>query len=468
MSPAAGSTSMTGIIKNRAELSRTRFHEDILDIVEEGLRAADPYYAVSHSISYSSASDTLYVQSEAIELRGSRVHVVGFGKASARMAEAVVDKLGDRIAGGTVIAPDREGLVGPVKVVRGDHPIPGENTLKASMDLLGYLESNVSENDVVFVLVSGGGSALFEVPHEEVTLQDIADVSRELMRRGADIVELNSVRKRLSKVKGGKLLRYIKARRVVTLIISDVIDDRLDTIASGPTAPDETTVEFAIGVLKRRGLWDSLKPQIREVILKAKQSPEYDTVKHGDPVLGKVRNIIVASNIMSLRRMSQKAGEKGYNSVILSHSVEGEAREVGKVLAAVMKSVALHGVPTRRPVLILAGGETTVTVRGNGVGGRNQELCLSIAVSLSRSGAYKAIGDFVAMCIGSDGIDGVSPAAGAIVDKELFELADALGEDMETYLDNNDSYTFFSKLGKAVFTGYTGTNVNDFFLALIP
>ena len=354
-----------------------------------------------------------------------------------------------------------EGRVGPVEVLRGDHPIPSSNTLRSSRRLLEYLETQVGPDDVVLVLISGGGSALFEVPEDGIGLGEIALVTRELMRAGADIVELNTVRKHLSAVKGGKLLRRIPAKRVFSLIISDVVGDRLDTIASGPTAPDETTFRDAEEVLRRRGLWERVPESVRRWIEKGVRGEAPETVKPGDPVLRKVRNVIVASNAISLEAMAKFLEAKGYHAVILTPYIEGEAREVGKVLGAIARSVAEKGYLATRPAALLAGGETTVTVRGSGVGGRNQELCLSIAMAIR---GYRNI---VFACMGSDGVDGISPAAGAIVDGATYDEALSRGLDPKAYLDNNDSYTFFTRLGLAIMTGYTGTNVNDFVVGLV-
>jgi len=447
-------------IKNRDTLIRSDIHRDAIEIVEEGLRVADPRIAVLRSVSIKNGS--VVVNNTVVELSpGSRIHAVGFGKASRGMAVGLLEALGDRVVGGVVIAPEGPDRVGPIEVVKGNHPIPGENTLRASRKLVEYLENEVEENDVVFVLISGGGSALFEIPAPGVSLEDIAFVTRELMKRGADIVELNAVRKHLSQVKGGQLLRFAKARRVVSLIISDVVGDRLDTIASGPTAPDETTYRDAYEVLVRRGLWDEVPESIRRRIEAGLRGEAPETVKPGDPILSKVLNIIVASNRTSLEAMARKAESLGYRPLILTPYMVGEAREVGKVLAAIIRSVEELGYPAKPPLAILAGGETTVTVRGSGVGGRNQELCLSIAIEL------RDLRNFVALCMGSDGIDGVSPAAGAIVDGDTFREAESRGMDLRDYLYRNDSYTVLSALGRAIVTGYTGTNVNDLFVALI-
>ncbi|MEL9940358.1 MAG: glycerate kinase [Ignisphaera sp.] len=445
-------------IKNFGELAVSDLHRLALELAEHGLAVADPYNAVRSSVSLD--GKRILVGGEVIEAEG-QIHVIGFGKASKRMAMALNDLLGDRIVGGVVITPDEIGYIGNIKLVRGNHPIPGKDTLNSSQLLLDYVSSNVSENDIVFVVISGGGSALFEVPEDGISLDDIAWISRELMRRGADIFELNAVRKRFSKVKGGKLLRFLKAKKVVSLIISDVIGDRLDTIASGPTAPDDTTFRDVYNILKRRGVWGYMKDSMKRIVELGLEGIIADTPKRGDNIFNKVFNIIIASNKMVLDAMAEKARGQGFNTLILTSMLEGEAREVGKVLASVMRSIDVYGMPLKRPVAILAGGETVVTVRGNGIGGRNQELCLSLSISI------RGMNNVVALCMGTDGIDGISPAAGAIVDGKTYYEGLEQGLDPQECLENNDSYTYFSKLRRAIITGYTGTNVNDIFIALM-
>lgn len=446
-----------GFIKNRSVLERGDLHRIALDIIEYGLESADPYRAVVTSLRIS--DNIIYVRDTMVKVKG-RIHVIGFGKASRRMADAVYTVLGNRITGGIVISPEGSGYIGPIEIVKGDHPIPGNNTLKSSQRVLEYLQNNVYEDDTVFVLISGGGSALFEVPERNVSLDDIGRLAKELMRRGADIFELNTVRKRFSRVKGGKLLRYIRAGNIVSLIISDVVGDRLDTIASGPTAPDETSYRDVYSILTRRGLWNEMPETMRSIIEAGLHGELPDTPKSGDPIFLNVHNIIIASNAIALESMAKKAQEYGFKSMILTSMVEGEAREVGKAIASIIKNILAYSRPVEKPAAILVGGETVVTVRGKGVGGRNQELCLSLAVSI------KGL-ETVAVCMGTDGIDGISPAAGAIVDGYTIDEGYRLGLDPMAYLENNDSYTYFSKINRAVITGYTGTNVNDVFLALI-
>ena len=432
-------------------------HRLIRELVDYVLKVADPYTWLTSQVK--ALDNEIQLFSERLRVEGN-VYVVGFGKASKRMAEAVYSVLGDKVAGGVVIHPGEPSRVGPIEVLKGDHPLPGRNTLDSSKRLLEFLEG-VSEKDLLLVLISGGGSALFEVPEEGVELGDIAWVSRELMKRGADIYELNTVRKRLSRVKGGKLLRFVKASKVVSLIVSDVVGDRLDIIASGPTAPDKTSFKDAYEVLKRRGLLDQLPRHVREVFEKGVAGVIPDTPKPGDPVFSRVKNIIFLSNQVVLEAVSKKLREAGFETLILTSMLEGEAREVGRVLASILRNIYTYNTPVPRPAAVLAGGETVVTVKGSGVGGRNQELCLSLAMQI------RGMPDTVVACIATDGVDGVSPAAGAIVDGETVDRALQRGLNPLDYLENNDSYSFFKELGQSIVTGYTGTNVNDVFIALV-
>jgi len=442
-------------IANRESLVRTELHADVLEVLEAGLKAADPESSVRSALSRE--GDIVCVLSECFSVTG-KVHVIGFGKAGLRMSLGCESVLGDLIAGGVVIVPSIGGsprLPKKIEVVEGEHPIPGEKTLQASRRLIKYVEENLHAEDVVIVLISGGGSALFEIPHPPLTLDDIAITTNALMKAGADIVELNTVRKHLSMVKGGRLLNFVrKASRIISLIISDVVGDPIEFIASGPTEADTTTYRDTYEVLLRRGVWDTLPNNVRDLVLSGLSGKIPETVKPGDPLLGKVRNIVVASNMISLRDMEKKAIELGYKATILTSMMVGEAREVGRFLGSIARHITKYKQPGEKLMLLL-GGETTVTVRGHGRGGRNQELC--VGFSLSARGLRNA----VLASIGSDGIDGNSPAAGGVCDGLLVDEALNAGLDPHKYLSNNDTYTLLSKLGRAIITGPTGTNVND-------
>ncbi|MEM4682871.1 MAG: DUF4147 domain-containing protein, partial [Ignisphaera sp.] len=323
------------LIKNRHELIKGDLHKIVIESVEEAFDYVDPYTAIINNVKPTDRG--ISVKGINIDISG-KIHVVGFGKASKRMAMAINDILGDKIEGGIVITPNEVGKIGPIILVKGDHPIPGENTVKASNQLIEYLE-RVENNDTLLVLISGGGSALFEIPEDGVSLDDIRFITKELMKRGADIYELNVVRKRLSKVKGGKMLRYISAKNIVSLIISDVVDDKIDTIASGPTAPDETSFLDAYMILKRYGIWNEVPNRIKTIIEKGIKGETPDTLKVSDPIFSKVMNVIVASNEILLEALAEKLSKRGFKPMILTSMLEGEAREVGKVLASIIKSI---------------------------------------------------------------------------------------------------------------------------------
>lgn len=436
--------------------TKNDLHKVLVEVIKHILDWADPYRAVIDSVKLS--NNRLFVRGNAFTYEG-QIHVIGFGKAAKRMGEAIYSIAGDNIVGGVLISPEDEGLIGRIKLLRGDHPLPKQSTLRSSLELLNYIK-DVKWDDLVLVLISGGGSSLFELPEEGLTLDDIAYVSKELMRRGANIYELNTVRKRLSKVKGGKLLKYIKSKYVISLIISDVVGDRLDTVASGPTSPDETTPSEAYNILQKYKLLDDL-PHIKKHLLDILAGLRPDTLKPTDTLFNRVFNYIILNNHRILELIDAYLRNLGFNTLILTSMLEGEAREVGRFLASIIKSVHRYGVPIGRPAAIIAGGETTVTIRGGGMGGRNQELCLSLAIHIQQ------MPNTVAMCLATDGIDGNSPAAGAIVDGNTVQMALRRGLDPMRYLEDNNSYSFFSELGQSIVVGPTGTNVNDIFLAMI-
>ena len=462
------------IIKNKRELLEARtgklrtLREKVLEILEEGIRAANPYEAVKRYVKIEDG--VLKVENVRIRLGDGRIAVFAFGKASIGMCKALVEILGEYIDELVISAPkysERDiqllkGIKGTTHIFEGGHPLPNENSLKAARKALEIAE-DLKEKDLAICLISGGGSALFETPlTEDITIDDLKELNRLLINCGASIDEINIVRKHISAVKGGKLAKVAYPARVISLIISDVVGDDLSTIASGPTAPDAYTFEDAYRVLSKYHLLDKVPNSIIRLIKDGLEGKVPDTVKPYERVWEKVLNLIVASNIKSLLRMRSIGEKLGFNTIILSDSIEGEAREVGKVFAAILISIRRRNFPLKPPAVILAGGETTVTVKGKGKGGRNQELALSLSIKIS------GLEDLVFASMGTDGIDGNSDAAGAIVDGETYIQAGREGLDPFQYLENNDSYTFFKKLGGSlIFTGYTGTNVNDIMVGVV-
>lgn len=437
-----------------------KLHTDALQIVLEGIRAADPEEAVARSLKLENGK--LRVSTSLFDLKG-KLYLVGFGKAAYKMAKAALEVLGEIVEEGVISIPKGfkvEEELENVDIVFSGHPKPDTGSIEAGKRILKLAEQ-AGEHDIVLVLISGGGSALMEYPVEGVSLDDIAYTSILLMNSGADIYELNTVRKHLSRVKGGQLAKAIFPATTISLIISDVVGDRVDMIASGPTAPDPTTFQDAWFIMEKYRLIEKIPNSVRSYLERGLRGEVPETPKEGDPIFRKVYNHIIASNIASLRKMKKKAEEMGYNSLILTSMIQGEAREVGKVIAALALEVKKTGNPVTPPAVILAGGETTVTVKGSGKGGRNQELALSAAIQIKDGEGI------VVASVGSDGIDGPTDAAGAIVDGYTVVKAYEQGLNAIKYLENNDSYTFFKKVGGLVETGYTGTNVNDFIVVIV-
>jgi len=430
-------------VKNRDRLVAKRnpdLRGALLDMVEAAISAVDPYRCVRNALHLKGS--VLSVNGLEIDLKEvDRIFVVGGGKASTGMLRAVVEVLGDYIKDGIVNALE-SGRIGPVKVMRASHPHPSEDGMKGARQIL-ELCRNAGENDLVICLISGGGSAMLPVPAEGITLEEKKETARLLMMAGATIDELNIVRKHLSMIKGGLLARAAFPARVISLIMSDVVGDPLESIASGPTAPDPSTYRDALEILRRYDLVDRVPRNVLNRILEGK----HETPKPDDSVFRKVHNIIVANNRMALVAASRKAAELGYPAHILTSSLEGEAREVGIVLSSIGSEIVRYRDPFRPPVMLLSGGETTVTVRGSGKGGRNTELVLGALTRLKPG--------ITLLSVGTDGVDGSSGAAGAIVDCEDRR------EDMMDYLENNDSATYLAREDCLIETGPTGTNVCD-------
>jgi glycerate 2-kinase len=385
-----------------------------------------------------------------------RIFVIGAGKANAKMAEAVENVLGDKITGGLVIVPDYLRSLPKSDRIRyspGSHPIPSRKNMEGVADMLD-LVNDPRRNDLILTLLSGGASALMEYPIEGVTLDDEKRTTSLLLKSGASIRETNTVRKHISRVKGGRLAKMLKPAQVLTLIISDVIGDEIDAIGSGPTAPDPTTYRSAKHILTGYGLWSRIPSQVRNVIDKGTQGALPETPKPGDNSFRRVRNMIVANNRRSCRAAAAEMNRAGYDAEILSTRLVGEAREVGRILGSITNGIRDDDTKSR-PIALIVGGETTVTVKGRGKGGRNQELALAAALEIE---GCKGI---VIGSLATDGVDGSTDAAGALVDGTTILRGQRRGMEPQDYLDDNNSYSYFSRLGDLIRTGPTGTNVND-------
>jgi hydroxypyruvate reductase len=391
-----------------------------------------------------------------------RLVVVGAGKASAEMADGVVRALGHPGATGLVVVKDARTRcdASDIPVVEAGHPIPDERGLAAAERILG-LVSDAGSDDLVICVISGGGSALMPLPVDGVSLADKQGVTRLLLDAGATINEFNAVRKHLSRLKGGQLARAAAPAPVVALLLSDVVGDPLDVIASGPTVPDPTTFADALGVLDRFGLRGRVPAAVRAHLEAGAAGRVPETPKPDDPLFARVTSIVVGNNGLVVDAAMAAARRLGFPPLLLTRSLQGEAREVARVLASMAEEAHRTGQPVGRPGCLLAVGETTVTVRGAGTGGRCQELCLAVAPAIA------GLPGIVVLAAGTDGSDGPTDAAGAIVDGTTLARARAAGLDPRAALAANDAHSFFATLGDLVRTGPTGTNLMDVYLALL-
>ncbi len=396
-----------------------------------------------------------------------RTIVIGAGKAGGAMAQAVEALWpADAPLSGLVVTryhhtpPRPAGLPQRIEVVEASHPVPDAAGMAASQRIL-QLVQGLTADDLVLCLISGGGSALLTLPAEGLTLEDKQRINKQLLASGANIGEMNCVRKHLSRIKGGRLAAACAPAQVVTLTISDVPGDDPSVIASGPTVPDATTCADALSILKRYRI------EVPTPVLAALERGELETPKPGSPIFNGHRVNMIATPQQSLEAAAAAARAAGLNAYVLSDEMEGESREVGKVHAALARGVAQRNQPFAKPCVILSGGETTVTVRpvpageARGKGGRAGEFCLGLALALQgQPGVWALAAD-------TDGIDGMEENAGAWVEPGTLARAQALGMKVERYLDRNDAYGYFQALGDLVVTGPTHTNVNDFRALLV-
>jgi hydroxypyruvate reductase len=432
----------------------------IVQVLAAALKAVDPYEAVRRYLSVE--GDTLLVDGRPYDLhRFRRVLVVGTGKAGAPMARAVESVLGERVTAGHVNVKYEHVLpTQTITIHEAGHPIPDEAGVLGTQRIAELLQS-AQADDLVICLISGGGSALMPLPVEGVTLADTKALTDALLRAGATINEINTIRKHLDQLKGGQLVRLAAPASVVSLILSDVVGNPLDVIASGPTVPDTSTFADAYGLIERYGLAQSVPASVMEHLRRGLAGEIADTPKPGDPMFERAQNVVVASNDLAAQAAEETARALGLNSLLLSTYVEGEAREIAKLWVALAREVLASGRPVQRPACIIAGGETTVTLRGKGKGGRNQEMALAAALRL------QGLEDVHVVCLATDGTDGPTDASGAIADGFTVARAKAAGMDAWAHLENNDAYPFFAAIHDLLLTGPTNTNVNDLALVFV-
>ncbi len=443
-----------------ASLDTLRRHADIL--IQAALQAVDPLQAVRRAVRRD--VNSLYIADQAYHLDDyDHIWIVGGGKAGAPMSLALSQILGDRLSGGwvnvkhghVVNAPLPPGLT----IHQARHPIPDEDGRRGAEQIL-HIARQAAERDLVLCLISGGGSALLPLPAQEIALTDLQALTDALLRCGATINEVNTVRKHCSQIAGGRLAETIAPATCISLILSDVVGNPLDVIASGPTVPDPTTFADAWAVLEKYNVIYTIPPSISKHLEEGLQGHRPETPKPGHQAFARVQNTIIGSNLIAAHAAEAAARSLGLHTLLLSTCIEGEAREVGRVMAGLARSLCSEALPIPRPACLIAGGETTVTVRGSGRGGRNQELALSAALSLDGRA------DALLVALATDGSDGPTDAAGALADGETVRRAHALGLSAADFLARNDSYTLFEQLDDLIRTGPTNTNVNDLIFIL--
>jgi hydroxypyruvate reductase len=421
---------------------KRNLRRDARQILKAALRAADPSAAVEAILTRRKDLDHY-----------ERIFVVGAGKATGTMARSAERVLGKRISAGSINVKDGD----PVKLRRievhpASHPIPDERGV-AGAKRIAEICAEAGERDVVICLLSGGASALTPYPADPVTLAEKQETTRLLLECGANIHEINAVRKHLSSFKGGRLAKIAAPAHVLTLIVSDVVGDNLDVIGSGPTAPDSATFDTALAVLDKYALRTRVPENVRSKL----EGGQDETPKPGDPVFDGVENIVIGSNQRSLDAAAREAKGLGYRTLVVSSTIEGETRDIARMHAAIARQIREHGQPVKAPACVISGGETTVTIRGTGQGGRNQEFALAAAIDIA------GLRDVLVLSAGTDGSDGPTDAAGAMADGATVERARGAAADA---LRNHDSYPFFKDLGDLIVTGPTGTNVMDIHLIL--
>ncbi|MBQ7151765.1 MAG: glycerate kinase [Synergistaceae bacterium] len=413
--------------------------KDMRGIIDSAIQAVLPESAVKEALN----------RQDFLARKGKgKLIVASIGKAAWRMAKAAGDILGPGISGAVVTKYDHSmGDIQGLEIFEAGHPVLDENTLKGTKALLEHVK-NLGPDDTVLFLVSGGGSALFELPAEGVTLEDMKDITSQLLSCGADIVEINTIRKHLSSVKGGRFAQLCAPAHVFMVVLSDVLGDRLDSIASGPAWPDDSTSEQALAIVKKYDL--KVKPALLEIL--AKETPKK---------LDNVTAVITGSVTALCEAACNIAKSKGYNPLVLTTTMTCEAREAGAFVASIAREILTSGRPVKAPCAVIAGGETVVHLTGHGMGGRNQEFALAAASGIA------GLEGVVISSLGSDGTDGPTDAAGGIVDGKTEEILKSKGINISEVLKNNDAYNALKAADALLMTGPTGTNVNDVAIALI-
>lgn len=442
-------------------ISKSPIGQQVCRILSAAINAVDPFSAVSNVLSRSDS--TLLVNKQPFSLEAyHHIYTIGVGKACVPMAEAVHGILGKYITQGIIITKDGYGRTSPKRdlppnfqIFEAGHPLPDYRSYAGTIKFLELIRT-LQVDDLIIFLISGGGSSLLTQPAPGITLADIQEATSFLLTSGATIHEINTLRKHIDLVKGGQLARMIYPTTIISLVLSDVIGDQLETIASGPTVPDSTTYQDAINVLQEKKLTNKIPTTIIAHLNDGAKGLYPETPKPGDFIFQNVNNYLIGSNVQATQAAFTQARQEGFFSMVLTNYIQGEAKHVGQVIGAIALQAAMQNTASfPRPACIILGGETTVTITGNGKGGRNQEIALSIVDMIA------GLDRVMIVAFATDGGDGPTDAAGAVVTGDTHARAKAMGMKSSDFLTNNDSYTFFEPLSDLIITGPTQTNVND-------
>ncbi|MBP7734687.1 MAG: glycerate kinase [Spirochaetes bacterium] len=443
----------------------SKAREDLTAIYKAAIAAVNPVTAVDTHVRRK--NNTLQLLSgeqvmKEFDLDGfRRIIVTGAGKATAPMARAVEELLGDRLDEGLICVKygytDR---LQKIKIIEAAHPVPDANGVKGAKQVLDLLNSATAD-DLIISLISGGGSALLPLPPEPISLEEKRETTSLLLKCGAGIHEVNTVRKHLSLVKGGNLARAAGGATVINLMISDVVGDNMDVIASGPFVPDRSTFRDALGIIENYGLDDQVPASVLGRIQMGVRGDIEENPGSDDPIFKNITNLIVASNIIALQAARDEAVARGYNSIILSSMIEGDTRDAAFWHSRVAREIAASSNPVSAPACVVSGGETTVVVNGDGLGGRNMEFAMHAALFI------EGMERITMASVGTDGSDGPTDAAGAVADGLTLDQSRKMGIDINTYIASNDSYHFHEKVGNLIVTGPTNTNTMDVRIILV-
>ncbi len=441
------------------------FPEFIPAAAAHALKAVDPYQLILNHVKVEAEKNLLHIKDKTFDLKQlDKIHVLGAGKGAAALFKGMETVMADRIHGGVIVSVEDHAFShAAVTFYPGSHPIPGPQSLAAGQAMMAYIKNNVGAEDLVFFLLTGGASSLLAAPASPLELADKIEITRLLLGSGADIYEINCVRKLLSALKGGRLAKMVSPTRLFSLILSDIIDSPLEDIGSGPSVGDSTSFADAAAVLHKYRLMGKIPLRVRDYLGKGVEKKVADTPSPDAEIFSQNSHFLLADNLTALTAAKESAEASGVPAYIMTSRDCGEASEAAKVYAAVMKEIIRSGNPFPPPVLLLSGGELTVTLKGKGKGGRNQEFVLAMLAQLKN-----VHHPFYILSMGTDGIDGPTDAAGAWIDHHTMAKVRKQKLDIKTYLNDNNAYEFFRKIDQLLRTGPTGTNVMDMRMFYLP